>query len=146
MLKKNITIVVSAFVVLGLVSGIAYANDAIIDRRMGNIELGDATQEDVKESTIYEMIEIMNENGYRGMAKYMNEHDFESMDDFMNNLTQEDFDTMINIMNENGYDAMGDMMESIGREDMIQMHETMGQYHMENGFKSGSMMGRPFRR
>lgn len=106
--KKNIFIAVSVFIVLGLVSGIAFANEVIINGSKENIELKDAAQEDVKGNSI--------------------------------------FDEMVEIMNENGYGAMGDMMESVGREDMIQMHETIGQYHMNNGFSGGEMMGRQFRR
>lgn len=102
--KKNIFIAVSVFIVLGLVSGIAFANEVIINNSKESIELEDT----------------VNENRA--------------------------FDEMIKIMNENRYGAMGDMMESVGREDMIQMHETIGQYHMNNGFSGGEMMGRQFRR
>lgn len=137
MKKKSIALVITGVLVIGSLTGFAYAQSAELFN--SNVK----SEKQVMDKNIYkDMIKIMKENGYKDVAKAMEKDDYEAMDQFMNNMTDEDYENMIEIMKANGYGTMAKMMESISREEMIDMHNSMGgaeNCHSRNSNANGMM-------
>lgn len=138
MKKKRITLLVAGVLIIGSLTGFAYAQSADI---FGSNIKTEVSLKDKEDKNIYkDMIKIMKENGYKDVAKAMEKNDYEAMDDFMNNMTDEDYNKMIDLMKENGYDTMAKMMGSISREEMVEMHNSMGGAESCHSIGSGSGM------
>lgn len=127
MKKKGIALVITGVVVVGALTGFAFAqSDKSKEKSISDIKVEQNFVKRDTKSLEKDMIQIMRKNGYKDMAKAMETDDYEVMDDFMNNMTDKDYDNMIKIMKESGYGNMATMMESIDREEMIEMHNSMG--------------------
>lgn len=126
MMKKVIGITTAMALTLGM-GLLVYANkkdDKVVTQPV-KIEAS-AVSSKVQDTMNNDMLDIMEENGYKDIANEARNGNYKAIDDFMNNITEEDYQKMIDMMEENGYGDMAGMMESIGREEMIDMHNSMG--------------------
>ncbi|WFD09663.1 TMEM14 family protein [Tepidibacter hydrothermalis] len=134
MKKRGIVFVLSGILMVGGITGFAYANskpNLVKEENKARIE-GKLDEK--------EMIKIMKKNDFKDVAKTLEKKDYEAMDEFMNNMTDDDYQKMIEIMRKGGYESMANRMESISREDMIEMHNAMGGSESCHGYNN-NMMG-----
>ncbi|KXG73756.1 hypothetical protein [Thermotalea metallivorans] len=132
--KSILLLTISGVLLVGSVTGLAYANakngdaDALsklnMERKLWTTSNSNGKEQD--KAQYEDMLKLMRENGWEGMAKAMTDKDYAAMDQFMNNLTDEDYQKMIKMMRGNGYESMANMMESMDKDSMIQMHNAMG--------------------
>jgi hypothetical protein len=153
MKKKGMLFTLASFLVIRGVTGMAYANTKDNVTEASNVKIEsylnsntDITKVESKKINELdfeqkEMVRLMKEYGFDGMAKALENRDYKAMDEFMNNMTDEDYQKMIDIMRNSGYDSMANMMGSIDRESMIKMHNAMGGSGACHGDSNNNMMG-----
>jgi len=169
MKTKFMTVLLSALVVLGVLGGLSYAADAIIQGKesaylnepTGNINEDDILEyikknkvisiavQDPGEQTIYELMDTFD---YQNMNEMMRSIDIGNMNNVMEGFDYEnmnrtmrstDINNMYNMMEGINYEDMNRMMETMNMQNMSEMMNNMGQ--MMNGMMGegmGNMMGR----
>lgn len=127
--KKIIGITAGAVLILGMTS-LTYANSnpnavnkAKNQQYESIITKSSAINNESRKASYNEMLDLMRENGFKGIADDMENGNYKSMDQFMNNMTDEEYQKMIDVMREVN-PRMSNMMESFDKEEMIEMHNS----------------------